>query len=194
MDGTSLQYGPQYYFRHPYTTHYLHAKFTKKCTLKILNPLFIYGQRMNKSTTFKAIKVWCSLITSFTSFTKVFMMTQGSASNLSEICPHENSIHVKLALTHVTPCVVCTPHCQLMLLECLTYLDPCIFMDGSLISCPYTVLLNRRQLLTLILFLSSCLSFNSIHLWCNGSYPFLQDLQVSQPATVTWWYPHPHVE
>ena len=57
---------------------------------------------MNKSSTFKAIKVCCSLITPFTSFTTVFLKIQESASNLSEICPHENSTHVKLALTHVT--------------------------------------------------------------------------------------------
>ena len=58
---------------------------------------------MNKSTTFKAIKVCCSLITPFTSFTTVFLNIQGTASNLSEIYPHENSIHLKLALTHITP-------------------------------------------------------------------------------------------
>ena len=89
MNGTSVQYGPQYYFRHPYTTHYLHAKFTRKCTLKILIHLFIYVQWMSKSSTFKAIKVCCSLITPFTSFTTVFLKIQRSASNLSEIYPHE---------------------------------------------------------------------------------------------------------
>ena len=150
---------------------------------------------MSKSSTFKAIKLCCSLITPFTSFTTVFFLKiQGSASSLLEICPHDNSTHVKLALTHITPCVVCTPHCHLVLLECLTYLDPCIFMDGRLIPCSYAVLLYRRQLLPLILSLSSCLSFNSIHLWCNGSYPSLQDAQVSQPATVSWKYPLPQVE
>ena len=107
---------------------------------------------MNKSTTFKTIKVCCSLITPFTLFTIVFLKIQGSASNLAGIYPNDNSTHVKLALTHVTPCVVCTPHCHLVLLECLTYLDPCIFMDGRLISCPYAVLLYRRQLIPLTFF------------------------------------------
>jgi hypothetical protein len=162
VNGTSLQYGPQYYFRHPYTTHYLHAKFTRKCTLKVLIHLLL-RTRMNKSAAFKEIKVCCSLITCFTSFTAVFLNIQGSASNLSEIYPHEKSTHVKLTLTHITSCVVCTPHCRLVLLECLTYHDPCIFTDGRLISCSYAVLLYRRQLFPLTLFLSSCLSFNSIH-------------------------------
>ena len=108
---------------------------------------------MSKSSTFKAIKVCCSLITPFTSFTTVFLKIQGSASNHSEIYPNENSTHVKLAFTHTTPCVVCTPHCHLVLLECLTYLDPCILMDGRLISCPYAVLLYRRQHIPITFFL-----------------------------------------
>ena len=75
---------------------------------------------MNKSSTFKAIKVCCSLITPFTSFTTVFLKIQGSASNLSEICPHENSTHVKLGVTHITvlrsmytplsPCAIGVPY------------------------------------------------------------------------------------
>ena len=52
---------------------------------------------MNKSTTFKAIKVCCSLITPFTFFTTVFLKIQRSASNLSGIYPNDNSTHVKLA-------------------------------------------------------------------------------------------------
>ena len=60
-------------------------------------------------------------------------------------------------------------------------------MDGRLATCPYAVLLYRRQLLSLSpYFQSSCLSHNSIHLQCDGSYPPLQDVQVSQPATVSW--------
>ena len=54
---------------------------------------------MSKSSTYNAIKVCCSLITPFNSFTTVFMMIQESASNR----PHENSTHMKLALTHITP-------------------------------------------------------------------------------------------
>ena len=71
-------------------THYLHAKFTRKCIFKILIHLLLWI-RMNKSSTFKAIKVCCSLITPFTSFTTVFLKIQGSASNLAGIYPHENS-------------------------------------------------------------------------------------------------------
>ena len=72
---------------------------------------------MSKSSTFKANKVCCSLITLLSFCATVFLKIQGSASNPLEICPRENSIYVELALTHITPYVVCTPHCNLVLLK-----------------------------------------------------------------------------
>ena len=64
--------------------------------LKILIHLLLWI-RMNKSSTFKAIKVCCSLITPFTSFITVFLKIQDLLLIFQKFVHMKIQIHVKLA-------------------------------------------------------------------------------------------------